>query len=181
MPQEFPCPKCGMPIPVGQRFCGDCGERFQYICGHCGAAVGTPSEFCTNCGAKLPQQTPPTAPPVNEILIPYTKEKAEGTKATSQPVGQVGRYLIVMAIIVFIGAIVYAVGTSSPGENSNWVGNFIFRGQSPPSTPPSTPTTIDTQQTPKTATDSPSYTANQVVAATKKLSPICRAPAKRTG
>jgi hypothetical protein len=118
-----------------------------------------------------------TEPPDKAATKAHKKDKTEREKPAPQPMGQVGRYLIFIAIIIFIGAILYAVGTSSPGETSNWLGSFIFGGKSPPSTPP----TIDAQQTPKPAPDLPRYTADQVTAAARKLSPNCRAPIKRTG
>ncbi len=185
MQQTFPCPKCGAQIPVGQHFCSACSERFEYRCGNCGAATETISGFCTNCGEKLHRQTQLTEPQAKRATKTHTKEKPERERPTPQPIGQVGRYLIFIAIIIFIGAALYAVGTSSPGETSNWLGSFIFGGKSPPSvppsTPPSTPPTIDAQQTPTPATDLPRYSANQVIAVAKRLSPACRAPTQRTG
>jgi hypothetical protein len=76
--------------------------------------------------------------------------------------------------------IVYAVGTSSQGNSSTWLGGYIFSGQSPPSTPPATDGT-DSQQKPKSVSNSPVYTMNEVIAAAKKLSPDCRLPSRRTG
>jgi len=174
----FPCPKCGAQIPVGQQFCSTCGERFEYRCGHCGAVAETLSGFCTNCGRKLYQQTQLAKPSAKKVRRTRQEEKPKRKKAIPQPIGQVSRYLILITIIIFIGAILYIIGTSPQGEMSNWLGGgFSFGGQSPPSTPPST----DAQPTPKPAPDLPRYTTDQVIAASKNLSPDCRAPAKRTG
>ena len=175
----FPCPKCGAQIPVGQQFCSTCGERFEYRCGHCGAVAETISGFCTNCGKKLRQQTkPPTESSVKKVIVTSQKGEARQKTAIPQPMGQVGRYLILIGIIIFIGAILYAISAGPQGEPSNWLGGgFTFGGQSPPSTPPST----DAQPTPKPAPDLPRYTTDQVIAAAKNLSPDCRAPVKRTG
>jgi hypothetical protein len=164
---------------VGQQFCSTCGERFEYRCGHCGAVAETISGFCTNCGKKLRQQTkPPTESSVKKVIVTSQKGEARQKTAIPQPMGQVGRYLILIAIIIFVGAILYIIGTSPQGEMSNWLGgSFIFGGQTPPSTPPIT----DTQQKPKPAPDLPRYTTDQVIAAAKNLSPDCRVPAKRTG
>jgi len=177
--QAFPCPKCGTQIPVGQKFCGACGEQFEYRCGHCGAAAKTLSGFCTNCGKKLHQQTQaPTESSAKKVIGTSQKEKAGQKTAIPQPMSQVGRYLILIAIIIVIVAMLYAISTGPQGEPSNWFGgNFIFGGQSPPSTPPNT----DTQPTPKPAIDSPRYTTDQVIAAAKNLSPDCRLPTRRTG
>jgi hypothetical protein len=98
-----------------------------------------------------------------------------------RPASQIGRYLIVVAIIFFMVGIIYAVGTSTQGNSSNWLGGgFSFGGQSPPSTPPVTNST-EVQQKLKPISDSPSYTVNQVLAAAKKLSPDCRLQTRRTG
>jgi len=95
-----------------------------------------------------------------------------------QAVGNVGRYLILLAIIIFIGTILYIIGTGPQGGTSNWLGgSFIFGGQSPPSTPPNT----DIQQEPQPDSDSPEYTAEQVIAEAKKISPHCRLSTQRTG
>ena len=178
MQQTFPCPKCGAQIPVGQQLCGTCGEGFEYRCRHCGAVAETPSGFCTNCGGELCQQKQLATPLAGTVKRNRQEEKVQQKTTIPQPAAQIGRYLLLIAIIIFIGAIVYTVGTSPQGETPNWLGGgFIFGGQSPPSTPPS----IDAQQKPKPATDLPRYKADQVITAAKNLSPDCRAPAKRTG
>jgi ribosomal protein L33 len=174
----FSCPKCGTQIPVGQKFCSNCGQHFEYRCRHCGAVAGTLSGFCTNCGGKLYQQTQMAKPPAKMARETRKDEKPKMEKAIPQPAGQVGRYLILIVIIIFIGAILYAISTSPQDEMSNWFGSsFIFGGKSPASTPPST----DTQQKPKTDPDLPRYTTDQVIAAAKKNSPYCRLPTRRTG
>jgi len=178
--QSFPCPKCGAQIPVGQYFCSTCGQRFEYRCRHCGTAVGTASGFCINCGGKLShlaQHSKP--PPIKAQQIHYGKA-ARVEETVRRPIGQIGRYLIVVAIIFFMVGIIFAIGTSTQGNSSNWLGGYIFGGQSPPSTPPITAGT-DSQQKPKPVSDSPTYTMSQVIAAAKKLSPDCRLQTRRTG
>lgn len=178
MQQAFPCPKCGAQIPVGQQLCNTCGQRFEYRCHHCGAATRDLSGFCTNCGGKLYQQTHLTKPSANKVKEARQKERARRERMVPQPAGQIGRYLIFIATIIFIGAILYTIGTGLQGQTSNWFGSsFIFGGASPPSTPPST----DAQQQLKPASDSPHYTMDQVIAAAKKISPYCRVPTRRTG
>ena len=177
--QSFPCPKCGTQIPIGQKFCSTCGERFDYRCGHCGDVIKTPSGFCTSCGKKLHLQTkPPTEFAVKRAIGTSQKGEIGQKTATPQPMSQVGRYFILIAIIIFIVAILYAISTGPQGGQSNWFGgDFIFSGQSAPSTPPDT----GTQPAPEPAIDSPRYTADQVIAVAKKLSPDCRLPSRRTG
>jgi len=176
--QSFPCPKCGAPIPVGQHFCSTCGQHFEYRCRHCGTAVKSPAGFCQNCGAKLHQQMQITEPSTKKIGKPLQAERARHITPMPNPAGQVGRYLILVAIIVFIGALLYAISTGPQGETSNWFGgSFIFGGQSPPSTPPSS----DSQPKPQPDSDLPRYTTTQVIAAAKRISPHCRVPTRRTG
>ena len=179
MQQAFPCPKCGTPVPVGHRFCRTCGQQFEYRCRHCGAAVKSLSGFCTNCGGQLHQQTqPPTEPAAKEVVGTRREEKSRQVTAMPQSVGHVGRYLILVATIIFMGAILYIIGTGSQGETSNWFGgSFIFGGQSPPSTPPNT----DIQEEPQPDSDLPKYTADQVISEAKKISPHCRLSTRQTG
>lgn len=53
--QEKPCIKCGKPVPVSQKFCGECGARQEEgsPCSKCGAFVAKGSKFCPECGASL--------------------------------------------------------------------------------------------------------------------------------
>ena len=65
MQQMFRCHKCGWQNVIGQRFCGSCGEQFQYNCPHCNTIVDTSFNTCPTCGTELSwgfqQQTPPPA------------------------------------------------------------------------------------------------------------------------
>jgi len=180
MQQSFPCPKCGSQIPLGQLFCVTCGQRFEYRCHHCGTTVGTSSGFCTNCGGKLHHLRQRTAHSINKTEQTYHRGAARVENAARQPIGQIGRYLIVVAIIFFMVGIVFAVGTSTQGDSSNWLGGYNFGGQSPPSTPPATDVTNE-QQKPKPDSDSPAYGMNEVIAAAKQFSPGCRLQTRRTG
>jgi hypothetical protein len=180
--QSFPCPKCGSQIPVGQLFCGTCGQRFEYRCRHCGTAV-TSSGFCANCGGKLQHLQQHTTHSINKAEQTYHRKAAGAENTVRQPVGHIGRYFIVLAIILLMVAIVFAVGTSTQGNSSNRLGGYNFGGQSPTSAPPSTPSVTDGtngQQKPKPVSDSPGYTMDQVIAAAKQLSPDCRLQTART-
>jgi hypothetical protein len=182
--QSFPCPKCGAQIPVGQHVCGICGQHFEYRCRHCGSGVGTASGFCTNCGGKLYHVAHHTVPLANKAEHIHHIKATRVEDTMRRPASQIGRYVIVVAIIFFLVGIIYAVGTSSQGNSSNWLGGYTFGGQSPPSSPPSSPPVTsgtDVQQNPKPVSDSPSYTVDQVLAAAKKLSPDCRLETRRTG
>jgi hypothetical protein len=177
--QSFPCPKCGSQIPVGQLFCGACGQRFEYRCRHCGTVVGTSSGFCGNCGGKLQHLQQRTVHSINRAKQSYHGKAARAQNTERQPIGHIGRYLIVVAIIFFMIGIIYAIGSSTQGDSSNWLGGYNFGGQSPPSTPPVTDGTNE-QQKPKPVSDSPAYTMNEVIAAAQQLSPDCRLQTRRT-
>jgi hypothetical protein len=174
----FPCPKCGTETPVGQKFCINCGQYFEYRCRHCGAVAETLSGFCTNCGGKLYRQKQSTKPSAKKARKIPKEEIPKKSSEIPQPAAQVGRYLILIVIIIFIGAILFAISTSPQGDLANWFGgSFIFGGKSPASTPPGT----DIPQKPQSDPDLPSYTTNQVIAIAKKASPHCRLPTRRTG
>jgi hypothetical protein len=182
--QSFPCPKCGAQIPVGQYLCSTCGQRFEYRCRHCGIAVGTSSGFCTNCGGKLYHLAQHASPPASGVEHTHYRKTARVEDTARRPIGHIGRYFIVVAIVFFMVGIIFAIGTSSQGDSSNWLGGYNFGGQSPPSTPPATPPVTDGtagQQKPKPVSDSPSYTVDQVLAVAKQLSPDCRLETRRTG
>jgi len=186
--KAFLCPKCGSTVPVGQRFCSACGQIFEYRCLNCGDAVESLSGFCTNCGGQLQQTQPPTKPVSKEAIVTRREEKIRQATVIAQTVGNVGRYLILLAIIIFTVTILYVIGIGQQGGKSNWVGSsFIFGGQSPPSTPPpstpptSTPPNIDIEQEPQPDPDLPKYTTEQVITEAKKNSPHCRLSTRRTG
>lgn len=60
------CPKCGMAVVAGSRFCSACGSEVEYVepkeeetskdefCPNCGKVItGVTDPFCTHCGAKI--------------------------------------------------------------------------------------------------------------------------------
>lgn len=71
------CPKCGVTLPDGAKFCGSCGSRVtetpapqptftapvitpapqpthaENVCPGCGEPLPAGATFCINCGAKL--------------------------------------------------------------------------------------------------------------------------------
>jgi len=180
--QSFPCPKCGVQISIGQSFCGTCGQRFEYRCRHCGTAVADSSGFCTSCGGKLSSVPLQTRLGATQKAVPAYHRQTHKVEHTMQrPIVQIGRYIIVVVVILFMVGIIYYVGSSTQVSSSNWLGGYSFGGQSPPSTPPVTDG-IHTEQTPEPATDSPSYTVNAVIDVATKMSPECRLQTiRRTG
>lgn len=47
------CPSCGSRVPVGQKFCGECGTKMEKKCSSCGAIWDVSQKFCGECGTKL--------------------------------------------------------------------------------------------------------------------------------
>jgi predicted nucleic acid-binding Zn ribbon protein len=179
--QSFPCPKCGNQIPVGQYFCSACGQRFEYRCHACGTPISGSSGFCSNCGKKLTNM-PQHAPAPSIKSEPTHHRRAATMEHTPQHrVGAIGRYLIIVAVIFLMVGIVYAVGSSTQGDSSSWMSGYSFGGQAPPTTPPPATEGIVTQQDPKTAPDSPSYTMSKVIELARQFSPDCRLQTRRTG
>ncbi len=53
MQQMFPCHKCGWQNVIGQRFCGNCAEIFEYNCPYCNVIVDPGYSSCPSCGSPL--------------------------------------------------------------------------------------------------------------------------------
>lgn len=51
--QQLLCPGCGSRIPVGGRFCPECGIPMAKKCPKCSAAMEGDPRFCPECGEKL--------------------------------------------------------------------------------------------------------------------------------
>ena len=72
MQEIFPCPKCGAQNVVGQEFCQNCRQRFQYNCPFCGVSVNSALVNCPSCRQPLYWPTPhkvkafPKRPPAQQ-------------------------------------------------------------------------------------------------------------------
>jgi len=61
MQQLFQCYRCGAQNYIGQAYCWNCHEKFQYYCPWCNSPVEVTYTHCSNCRAPLPwpaQQSP---------------------------------------------------------------------------------------------------------------------------
>ncbi len=47
------CPQCGTIVPLGQKFCGECGAKMEKKCSSCGKIWDPTQKFCGECGTKL--------------------------------------------------------------------------------------------------------------------------------
>lgn len=173
MQGTFPCPRCGAQISIGQRFCGACGERFEYRCARCGAIVEALSKFCRNCGGGLHRETQLTEPLLERFRRTYQEgQRAKQKKIFLLSTGWLSACLGCAAIMLCIGAIFCAIGTGSQGESSIGLdGGFIFQGTLSASAPPPG---MQADQKPVLVTDLPRYTADEVTMLAKSFTPDCR-------
>lgn len=49
------CPNCGTKLPVGAKFCMNCGQSLvaKNVCPNCGNELPAGAKFCLNCGTKI--------------------------------------------------------------------------------------------------------------------------------
>ena len=47
------CPQCANSVPLGQKFCGECGTKMEKKCSSCGKTWDVSQKFCGECGTKL--------------------------------------------------------------------------------------------------------------------------------
>jgi membrane protease subunit (stomatin/prohibitin family) len=52
------CSNCHNQVPVGGKFCAECGQPMQKHCTNCNASLSGTAKFCAECGT-------PTAPPAS--------------------------------------------------------------------------------------------------------------------
>ena len=49
------CTKCKTSIPVGSKFCSECGNKVEKgkFCSKCGVPLSADAKFCSGCGEKV--------------------------------------------------------------------------------------------------------------------------------
>ena len=52
-PAAAKCVKCGAAIPAGAKFCPECGTPTAATCAKCGATLVAGAKFCPECGSKV--------------------------------------------------------------------------------------------------------------------------------
>ena len=177
----FPCPKCGAQISVGQRVCAACGEKFDYRCARCGATFDTNYRFCAGCGAELGSGMQQPVSSLGAGGAPYHKRggiyqhgKSAQKRTSSLPTGWMGVWLGSIAIMLCIGAVIYAVGIDSQAESAEGLdGGFIFQQKSPAPAPVPQPST-EPEEEPVLVPDLPRYAADEVMVLAKSFSTDCR-------
>ncbi|MGZ8702031.1 MAG: zinc-ribbon domain-containing protein, partial [Gaiellaceae bacterium] len=69
---DVTCTSCGAENPVGQKFCGECGNALAAVCSSCGAANPPGQRFCGECGTALGATA---APPTREPAAPGAERR----------------------------------------------------------------------------------------------------------
>lgn len=87
MQPTFPCSKCGSHNFIGQPFCQNCGQQFQYNCPSCRAFVDSRFSVCPNCRAPLnwPAQQQIQPPPAYQQNASYQQTQVEPKKKKRNP------------------------------------------------------------------------------------------------
>ena len=67
------CIKCGAYLPMGAKFCSECGAKQGINCHSCGATLSLNAKFCYECGAKQNQT------PINANSVANASGKMEET------------------------------------------------------------------------------------------------------
>ena len=96
MQQIFTCSRCGAQNAVGQRFCVNCGQMFQYSCPYCNSIADPESRFCANCGAPLGWgvwQQPGSLP----------QQPARPSSAPGKPPSSSKPILILLLVVILVG------------------------------------------------------------------------------
>jgi len=69
-----PCPRCQSPVPVGAKFCGNCGApaAAPAVCSKCQEPLAPGARFCGNCGQPVVAAAA-TCPKCNSPVTPGAK------------------------------------------------------------------------------------------------------------
>lgn len=144
MQQTFQCFKCGAQNYVGQPFCWNCQQKFQYNCPFCGVPVDSTLIGCPNCRPRLPWPT--------QQSRSYPSYDKEGTwqKSSNKTI----LVAIAVMVIVIIGGSVFAV-------------NYFSKGPSPTTAPQNIPTRPESP----TIDNKPSQTLHETPPPEEKKTP----------
>ena len=117
MQQVFQCYRCGAQNYMGQAYCWNCNEKFQYYCPWCNALVDATLMNCPNCRATLPwNPQQPASYPQSQDGYQYGEEADRPTKRAP--------WIIAIACLALIAVATLAV-VYLPGM-------FKQSGQQPP-------------------------------------------------
>jgi uncharacterized membrane protein YvbJ len=116
--QELQCFKCGSINNFGNKFCTNCGEKFQYSCPKCNSIVNPGIRFCSNCAAELAWYTAPQSAqvetiaekqdeikPTENLLDIPSNERAAGPRRNIVPFIIILVLILVVIVVIFIADI----------------------------------------------------------------------------
>ena len=83
------CAVCGSGVPVGDRFCSNCGAEIPRECPACGSLVTPEAQFCGQCGAALDSR--PDAEELSAVVPPPATERRLVTVLFADLVGFTSR------------------------------------------------------------------------------------------
>jgi len=81
------CPRCGIDVGVGWKFCGDCGSPLPWRCAACGSENPAQSRFCTECGVGAPVPAQRAGAPAAEPVASASAERRQLTVMFADLVG----------------------------------------------------------------------------------------------
>lgn len=93
MQQLFQCYRCGAQNYIGQVYCWNCHEKFQYNCPWCNAVVEATFVNCPNCRAVLPwpaQQITGYQPSQPQPASPWQTQQTQQTAGYQLSQSQAG-------------------------------------------------------------------------------------------
>jgi uncharacterized membrane protein YvbJ len=111
--QDLQCFRCGSLNNFGNKFCTNCGERFQYSCPKCNAIVIPGVRFCSNCAAELAWDTTPQTTAVETTPEKqYETRLQDNTSSTAAerdygPKRNTLPYIIVLALIIVVIVVIF--------------------------------------------------------------------------
>ncbi|MCX6005507.1 MAG: hypothetical protein NT082_07545 [Chloroflexi bacterium] len=100
MQNLFSCYKCGAQTSIGDPFCRQCGEKFQYSCPGCNSKVNASDKTCRNCGNTLSWSS-------RQQQAEKEYREPESANRSQQSKSPVPLLLGLIIIIVVIGAGIY--------------------------------------------------------------------------
>ena len=147
MQQVFQCYRCGAQNYMGQAYCWNCNEKFQYYCPWCNALVDPTLPSCPNCRATLPWQAQQHAGyPQSQDVYQYGEDAGKPAKRAPWIIALVCLALITVVTLaaVYLPGIFKQPDQSSPASQPQV-------SQPTPSAPAPTPPPASPLHTPAAA------------------------------
>ena len=133
----FQCSKCGAQNYIGQAYCWNCNERFQYNCPYCTTIVDPSMQYCPYCRAVLPwpvqlstypgagSNYPPDQPLQGPAGYGQYRQDDQCGQVTAEPPKKRGWLVALVSILVVAGLAIATLNLlglmkqpSVPGQQS---------------------------------------------------------------